>query len=432
MLMRDLTIHLRAKSSLVAALVLVLAVLSLSAYWILREFRASRALTSWDRARIERATLLVPDEAAYHHHLGRWEELSLAPGNLERAVASYRRATELKPQEAEYWLDLANGLATLGRSAEAESTALRAARADPNGSRTLWGVGNFWLRTENPRRALPHFRQALPGDPDLARPVIEACHRTFADPDLIAREVLPPEPRFLFVYLWHLVREQDTSGALRVWQALLAQRKPFDIRWGVGFVDYLISAGRLEEAEKAWDELQRLQASRLANPGDGELLNNADLRTPVLNGGFDWRIESHPHARAALGQGRHGAGSAAVVIEFSGEDNLECRCFSQLVPVRPHSQYRFEAWMMSTGISSDSGPRLEVADAYDGSGPSARSASLLGTNQWQRISVSVATGPRTRLVRAGIVRLKSDRAHGQVRGTVRATEFSFRAAAAEE
>jgi hypothetical protein len=116
-----------------------------------------------------------------------------------------------------------------------------------------------------------------------------------------------------------------------------------------------------------------------------------------------------------------------VVLEFSGEDNLSCRCFHQLVLVQPNTLYRFEAWVKTEGITTESGPRLEVADAYSAGPPPAYSPSLVGTSDWQLLTVNFRSGLQTRLVRVALVRLPSARLHGRFAGTVRATEFSFRA-----
>ncbi|MGH9787654.1 MAG: tetratricopeptide repeat protein, partial [Candidatus Acidiferrales bacterium] len=326
-----------------------------------------------------------------------------------------------------YWLDLANVLAVTGAPQEAETAVERALRVDPQTPATLWAAGNFWLRTAEPPRAFPYLRAALEADPGLAPALIQSCHNAVRDPDVLLREVLPPRARFYLVYLWLLVRQGETPAAGRVWQALTRLQDTFKPEQALFYIDHLVDSGDVDSALGAWNDLKTLRLVPEAS-GPGERLYNADLRREILNGGFDWRVVEHPHATVTEGDGRPGSRAAAVVIRFSGEENLHYRHFYQYVPVEPRTRYRFEAWVSSENISTESGPRLEVYAPHDAAASPAYSAALVGSNDWQPLAVEFTTGPRTRLVRVGIVRLPSQRVENRMRGVVRATEFSLRRA----
>ncbi len=405
---------------------LVLAVgltwLGAAAAGIVRGYQADRARSSWTLGSLERAVLLEPDSAAGWHSLGRWEELSLAEGNLQRAREHYRRATQLNPHESQYWLDLANVLALTGAPQEAEAALAQALRVDPRTPATLWSVGNFWLRTAEPERGFPYLRAALEDDPVFAPALLQTAHSAVRDPEVLLRELLPPHPHYLIAYLSLLVRERDAAGAARVWQALVEPGGDFEAPQVLFYVNYLIDSGDADSALKAWNDLKRLR--RVPDAAGGGLLYNADLRREILNGGFDWRAANDPRVSIALGDGRPGARAAAVVLRFPGEDNLHFHHFFQFVPVEPGTRYRFEAWASSENISTESGPRLEVFDPA--AGTRAHSPALVGSNNWVPLAVEFATGPRSRLVRVGVVRLPSQRVENRIRGAVRATEFSLR------
>ncbi|MGH9777360.1 MAG: tetratricopeptide repeat protein [Candidatus Acidiferrales bacterium] len=407
------------------ALAAALAALGLAAAGIVRGYQAGQARAAWDADALQRAVQLEPGNAEGWHRLGRWEELSFAQGNLERAREHYREATRLNPYDSRYWLDLANLLAVTGAPEEAEAAVERALRVDPHTPATLWAAGNFWLRTAEPRRGFPHLRAALEADPGLAPALIQSCHNAVRDPDVVLREVLPPRPRFLLVYLWLLVRQNETTGAARVWPALVQMGGDFKAEQALFYADYLIDSGDADSALQAWNDLRRLKLVPEAS-GAGELLYNARLRQAPLNGGFDWRIVEHPDVGVTQSDGRPGSAAAAVVIRFLGEDNLHYRHFFQFVPVTPNTRYRLEAWASSENISTESGARLEVYAPHDSSAPPARSAALVGTNDWQPLAVEFTTGPRTRLVRVGIVRFPSQRVESRIRGVVRMSEFSLR------
>ncbi len=391
---------------------------------MLRWALASQARSTRDELTLRRAVRLEPDNAAYWHGLGKWEELSFVEGNLPRALLDYRRAAELNPFESQYWLDLANLLELTGDHSQAAAAVAQALRVDPHSPRTLWRAGNFWLRTSEPQRAFPYFKQALLAEPALAPALIQTCHNAIGDPDVLLREVLPPQPKFFLVYLWVLVRDQQTAAAAPVWRSLVGLGGGFEARQALFYVNHLLDLAQVAEARQAWDDLRRLGLIPAAASGD-ELLYNHDLRQPILNGGFDWRAVDLPRVSVTLDLGS-GDEAPAVVIRFSGEDNLDYHHFYQLVPVEPNQRYRFAAWVATEAITTESGPRLEVFDPYDPQLPAARSPALVGTTERQQLAVEFTSGPRTRLLRVGIARLSSQRLSGQIRGTVQASEFSLR------
>ncbi|MFQ5777829.1 MAG: tetratricopeptide repeat protein [Terriglobia bacterium] len=409
------------------ALLLGLAALAAVAVGIANRMWAARALSSWDRETLERAVRLEGDNAGYRHRLGQWEEFSLSGGELRRALADYQRATELNPYESIYWLDLAEALLLAGDGAEAEAALAHALQVDPHTPNTLWRAGNFWLRAGQPARAFPFFRQVIHAQPSLAAAVIQASHRALGDVNILLREVVPRRPDLLVLYLRQLVRFGEPVAAARVWEALVALGRPFRPREVLSYLDSLIRAHELTAALQAWQDLERLRLLSAADAAPGELLHNPDLRAPILNGGFGWRVQRLPHVGVTLSAGRHGPQPPAVVIQFSGEDNLHYRNFFQYVPVEPATRYRFQAWLRAEEITTDSGLRLELADAYDARAPRAASEQVVGTQGWRQVQVELVTGPHTRLLRAGIVRRASRRVENRIRGVVRATEFSLQA-----
>ncbi|MFQ5723306.1 MAG: tetratricopeptide repeat protein, partial [Terriglobia bacterium] len=299
-------------------------------------------------------------------------------------------------------------------------------QVDPRTPETLWRAGNFWLRAGEPARAYPYFHRALAAQPNLAPLVAQVSHRLLGDPDLVLRQALPAQPRFFLVYLRYLLTIEDNAAAARVWDRLVEQGGSFPVRQGLFYLDSLIGHQQASEAEKVWNDLKRLGlvAGGSSSP-EGELLHNSDLRQPILNGGFGWRAVGVANVNLSRGPARPGSQTPALVIRFVGDENLDYRHFFQYVLVEPNRRYRFQAWMSTEEITTESGPRLEVAELGRGGGVE-RSPGLVGSNDWVLEQVELTTGPQTRLLRVGIVRLPSRRVSNHIRGTVRASEFSLR------
>lgn len=420
----------RLKSSGARALAFLLGLLFLTASSlpVLRWYAASRARTAQDAATLRWAVELEGDNAFYHHRLARWERFSLVKDGFERALFHYRRATVLNPYHGAYWFDFADALLESGDTGEAKAAVARALVADPRSPQTLWRAGNFWLRARQPDRSLPLFRQALEADENLAELVVRLSHRAVADTERVLREVLPPQPVFLSTYLAYLAEVEEGRAAARVWDALLELGQDFDPRSVLSYFDYLLRVREVERARRAWEVLIARGLLPEAGAAGDELLYNSDLRSPILNGGFGWQVAPHPRVRTRLGAGPPGKPDArALVVRFSGEENIHYRHFYQFVAVEPQRRYRFAAWLRTEGISTESGLRLEVLDAYDPERLTVRGPGLVGTKAWARQEVEFTAGPDTRLVRVGLVRLPSQRLDNQVRGTVWASRFSLEA-----
>ncbi|MEE9235353.1 MAG: tetratricopeptide repeat protein [Candidatus Acidoferrales bacterium] len=409
-----------------AALLLGLVLLAVAARGSLRGALVARARTSQERALLERALRLADDDAALHHLLAQWEQFSLEGGSPERALLHYRRAAQLNPHESLYWLDLADALLLAGDGGGAADAVAQALQVDPRTPETLWRAGNFWLRAGQPARSYPYFHRALTAQPNLAPLVVRVSHRLLGDPDLVLRQALPAQPRFFLVYLRYLLTIEDNAAAARVWDRLMEQGGSFQLRQGLFYLDSLIRHQQAPQAEKVWNDLKRLGLVDAGSSSlDGELLHNPDLRQPILNGGFGWRAVVVANVNLHRGPARSGSQTPALVIRFFGEKNLEYRHFFQYVLVEPNRRYRFQAWMSTEEITTESGPRLEVAEVGPGGGV-ARSPGLVGSHGWFLEQVELTTGPQTRLLRVGIVRLRSRRVSNQIRGTVRVSEFSLR------
>jgi hypothetical protein len=80
---------------------------------------------------------------------------------------------------------------------------------------------------------------------------------------------------------------------------------------------------------------------------------------------------------------------------------------------------RLQAFMRTEGISTDSGPRLEVRDAYDAAALDQFTESLTGTTTgWDSLLLDFRTGPRTSLLIVTLARLPSRKFDNLIAGKV--------------
>ncbi len=75
-------------------------------------------------------------------------------------------------------------------------------------------------------------------------------------------------------------------------------------------------------------------------------------------------------------------------------------------------------YMRVQGITTDSGPRFQIQDAYDSSKLSLSTDNLVGTSSWSPQQLEFKTGPKTRLLVIRVVRPASRKFDNQIAGTV--------------
>jgi hypothetical protein len=109
----------------------------------------------------------------------------------------------------------------------------------------------------------------------------------------------------------------------------------------------------------------------------------------------------------------------SLMVQFSGKENLDYRQAYQYVKVEPGKNYRLQAFMKTEGITTDSGPRLEVRDAYDPSVLDKSTDSMTGTTEgWTPLLLDFKTGPKTQLVVVSLTRLPSQKLDNLIAGKV--------------
>jgi tetratricopeptide (TPR) repeat protein len=113
---------------------------------------------------LERATILLPDDAGAHTNLGN----ALAQrGRLDDAAASYRRALALSPEFAEAHNNLGNVWRGLGQLDDAVGSYRRALHIKPDYAEAHHNLGDALLRLGKLDDAVASYRRAVALSPDF-------------------------------------------------------------------------------------------------------------------------------------------------------------------------------------------------------------------------------------------------------------------------
>jgi hypothetical protein len=134
---------------------------------------------------------------------------------------------------------------------------------------------------------------------------------------------------------------------------------------------------------------------------------------------FTWQIAPQEGVHAGLDVTTYHSPGHALLVRFTGKGNLYYRNVYQHVKVSPGRSYRLQAFMRTEGITTDSGLRMEVRDAYNPAALDAVTDSLTGsTTGWVSVLLDFRTGPKTELVVVSLTRLPSRKLDNLIAGKV--------------
>lgn len=386
--------------------------------WLVRTYIADLLAQKPSAKNLELAVKLDPNNAAYHLTLGRLYQYNVPDADPEKALRHFRRAVELNPYEAQGWLELATAFELQGKTSDAEAYLRQANFLAPHIPSVQWAIGTVFLLHGNTDEAFKHLKEVLRGSSDYDQIVFDTAWKASGDADKILNELIPQHLRSEFSYLYFLLSKQRFAEAKPVWNRILAGPEKFGPQQAAGYIDSLISAHRPEDAYQVWTDLQKKGLVR--NPSNGtreNLLSNGGFEDELLNIAFDWRIVLWEEVYAGLDQTVYHSPSHALLVRFSGKQNVDYRQMYQYVKVSPGRSYRLQAFAKTEGITTDSGPRLEVRDAYDPAALDKFSEDLTGTtNGWTSLLLDFTTGPKTELILVGLSRLPSRKLDSLIAG----------------
>ena len=354
---------------------------------------------------LERALKLDPGNADFHMRLGSLYEYSPADMQVGKAEQNFRRAAHLDSYDPQTWLDLAAALQFQGRVDEAEACRHRVDWLAPNLPAYQWPIANFYLLQGNTDEALRHFKVVLAGTSQYDTNVFGLAWKATDDAGEILRELIPDRVSTEFSYLNFLLSQHRLDEAKPVWERILDGHEDFPAKDASPYIDSLIAGHRPGDAYQVWTDLQRKGLIRSSSSLSGSnVIFDGDFEDEFLNFGFAWRIAPVEGVYAGLDTSNYHSPSHSLLVQFSGKDNLDYAHVYQYVKVSPGHAYHLQALMRTEGITTDSGPRLEIYDMYNSAVLDKMTDDLTGTSDaWTTLLMDFVTGPKTEFL---VVRLK--------------------------
>jgi hypothetical protein len=210
-----------------------------------------------------------------------------------------------------------------------------------------------------------------------------------------------------------LVGKKETAAASDVWASLVASAVPFPPQRVFFYVDFLRKEQDVAGFDRAWHELGDLSPEIHAYLPTSNSIVNASFEQHLLNSGFDWRYASADHVAGGIDDSVAHSGNRSLALSYDGAAAYDAG-WSEFVPVKANAEYEFSAWVKSQNVTSSSGPRIAIVDAYSQDNL-LLTDDVLDTHPWHELRGSVRVPPATELLEIKIIRAP---ANTRIRGRV--------------
>jgi hypothetical protein len=188
----------------------------------------------------------------------------------------------------------------------------------------------------------------------------------------------------------------------------------------------LLRALRYYDASKVWNDVAPNAESHalIDRITDGGFEQVANYGSDMV---FAWQVKNV--AQVQIGVDPHGghSGSRSLRLVFQVRQKLEGLSATQLVAVSPDTEYELEFYRKSQKLESGATPFISVTDAADGAELAVSNGADNGDSDWQRVSLTFKTRPKSEAVTINIERNKCpDTDICPIFGTVWYDDFSLK------
>jgi len=387
------------------------------AAWYFREgsLKAIQTAIAWD-----------PNNPQYYDVSATATHMFADTENLNDVVALYQRATSLSPHDAQLWADLGSGYDWAGRATDSFYAFQHARDLFPHSPEINWRLANFCIRTGRTAEGLRALHTVLETDSASSRRVFTLATNAIRDQRAVL-EMLPLQAPIVFDYINFVIERGDIVRAEQAWARVRQGNIPFEAREATPYLDALVQRRELAQLAEAWSSLRERFPKEVpaVNPSSN-LITNGSFEFDILNGGLDWHVIPTEGAIVSLDAAGALDGNRALRITFDGSRDLDYGHVFQYVLVRPNTKYQFSGYMRAQGVSTASGPKFQVCDAYNPGDLFASTENFVGTRGWSEEHAEFTTRGDTDLLLIKVARPVSLKVDNKIAGSVWVDGVSLR------
>jgi len=363
-----------------------------------------------------------PDQPEIYFRRALLRRDSVESYDLDAACGDFSTAAELNPFNWLYHLELARCREMQNDITAAEHSFLKALALNPRSGTDHWSLAHFYLRHDRSGESIDHIRQALRYDSSLEAAALPVLDQLGVGPERLI-EIWPVNGSSRNRLLAHLLSVESTAIVSKtvwtLWRQLLDSSSPPTLWQASPMLRWLLEHDT-DSARSEWAQLARVNG--LFDPaftGGNNLVWNGSFQLQATGALLDWRLVSPAGSAGASMPG-------GLRFEFDGTTNLSGVLLEQLVVVPPGAALRLTFTAEADSISTDEGPRLQVA-GVSGGRPLASPVHFLGTATARQYRLDFMA-PETGLIRVQMVRTRSLRIDNRLGGVLRLSDVCLQLA----
>jgi hypothetical protein len=398
------------KASAPLKLIMTLTVLlALFATWFVVRWYLGNTIAEYfhpEDHRLETAQMavgLAPNDPLPHWRLGNLAQKELPPDQISLVIAEYEKAVSLSPSDYRLWMDFGGALEQAGEFDKAERSLREAVKLAPSYAYPHWYLGNLMLRTDRYTEGFAELQRASEANDQFQSQLFNLAWQLNKDDFESLKAAVGDTPAIRAAFAKYLVERGRYDYGLRLWNTLTEIEKRESRFAADPIIGSLISNQRFHQAMEIWNEVA---------PGPGYRAESGH----ILDGGFEnnlahgpgavfgWQVQSNSQTQIGIDAGQGHTGSRSLRVFFQVRSHIDTINVSQLVPVKPNTEYDLECYLKTERLESAETPVVVIANAADESWLAGSAAAPSGNNNWQRISLSFKTGAKTEAVKVKMLR----------------------------
>jgi len=332
--------------------------------------------------------------------------------NIHRAITIFRVVLQRDPQDPYRWADLGDAFLEAGQKDDARYCFGQVLAIAPHSAPFLLRVADFHFQIGENQEALPITARILAFIPDYDSVIFSEYIRIVDRAEDVLRFGLPEGRRAERSWLQFLIQARRLDDAQRTWDWVVG-RGYADSALAGEYVEFLIRQGHPDSAASAWAQYMGARAN---DYDKSTYIFNGDFESDPVQSPFDWNVARIEGVAVTRDFTTAWSGKCSLRISFAGTQNLGFAAASQLAFVRPGT-YRFQAFIRTEALTTDQGIRFRISDAEVPARLDEVFGQFIGSNPWSSVDHDLVVAPKTRLLRIEVIRQPSMKFDNKVDGT---------------
>ena len=332
--------------------------------------------------------------------------------DIQQAITIFRIVLQRDPQDPYRWADLGGAFLKAGKKEDARYCFGQVLVLAPHSAPFLLRAADFHFQIGENQLALPITARILALIPDYDSVIFNDYIRVDDSAEDVLRFGLPEGRRAAKSWLQFLMQAGRLDDAQRTWDWIVGHGHSDDALAGE-YVEFLIRHGYPDSAASVWAQYM---GARAGDYDKSTYLFNGDFESDPIQSPFDWNLAHTEGVEVTRPCTIARSGECSLRIKFEGTQNLAFAAASQLASVRPGT-YRFHAFIRTEALTTDQGIRFRISDAEVPARLDEVFGQFTGSNPWSSVDHDLVVAPKSRLLRIEVIRQPSMKFDNKVDGT---------------